>query len=304
MKKALFFLLASIFLAGCSTQPVAITQIYAFGDGPSDNGNFMRTVREQVNKGELDPIILTILETVTTADRLSNGPVAVEILADKLQASLTDYAVFGALSDDTYFSMSGPGLFGQIGQFETELQGKKADPDSLFFIFASGGDFYNSFCYNDTPVIATDLADQVVANISTAVTRLADVGAKRFMVVNSKNFPIEPQIDFCSKGNQAPVFQDRINSRLPSKMEELAKQLQINIELFDYSAISDRIAKNPDQYGLSNVTDSCIVYMDSAGVEPNGVCESPDEYYFWDRHHTTQRVNEIIGEAMAEQLSK
>jgi cholinesterase len=304
MNKILLFVLACILLVGCAQQqPAPITQIYAFGDGSSDNGNFMRTVREQVANGEQEQWILTTIESVTKDDRLSNGPVAVEVLAEKLQADLKDYAVFGALSDDKFFSMSGPGLFGQIDQFKNDLQGKKIDPNSLFYIFVSGSDFYNSFCYNDTPVVTTDLADQAVANISTAVTRLADLGAKRFLVVNSKNLPIEPQIDFCSKGDQAPVFQDRINSKLPGEMEKLAKQLQVNVELFDYSALSNRIVSNPDQYGLTNVSESCINYLDFDGLEVGGICESPDKYYFWDRHHTTQHVSQIIGEAMADQIS-
>ena len=120
MKKTLLSLLAGILLAGCSSQPAPITQVFAFGDGPSDNGNFLGNLKEDVANGVGDPDFLAIFEPYYTAtDRFSNGPVAVEVMADKLKADLTDYAVFGALSDDTSFvGDEHTGLLGQIDQFE------------------------------------------------------------------------------------------------------------------------------------------------------------------------------------------
>ena len=74
--------------------------------------------------------------------RWSNGPVAVDVLADRLKVGLTDYAVVGAMSGygDYLSEMSDLDLLrirvslGQIDKYETELDGKKADPGSLHFI--------------------------------------------------------------------------------------------------------------------------------------------------------------------------
>ena len=176
--------------------------------------------------------------------------------------------------------MNTRGFWGRSINLNSDLQGKKADLGSLFFIFISGGDFY-SICNSDTPNNAADVADRVLANISTAVTRLAELGAKRFMVVNSRNLSIDPFTVECNIANQALVFQNSINTKLPGEMKDLEKQLQINIEIFDYPAISDRILSNPDQYGLKNMSGPCLSFTPD-GIA-NGVCSSPDEFYFWDK---------------------
>ena len=76
--------------------------------------------------------------------------------------------------------------------------------------------------------------------------------------------------------------------------------MNINIRIFDLTGVSERIQNRPDIYGLTNLTDPCL---DTTKTEVT-VCETPDEYYFWDDIHPTRVVQKILGEAMAEQLGK
>ena len=77
--------------------------------------------------------------------------------------------------------------------------------------------------------------------------------------------------------------------------------MNIKIDLFDYIAVDDTIWSNPDQYGFTNLTDSCLITDESQ----NGtICESPDNYFWWDIFSLTRRAHQVIGEAMADQLSK
>jgi phospholipase/lecithinase/hemolysin len=198
------------------------------------------------------------------------------------------------------------GLLSQIDQFESDLKGEKADADSLYFIFASMmdsflcGEAINGDLVHDRQ-IASNCADQAILNNGTAVTHLAGLGARQFMVVNSAevcNYPLVVQLgnlDYCA------AFQSRIKSEMPGKMEVLAKQLNVKIVIFDWLAVSDRIRSDPEKYGFTEITDPCLVGTYDTN---NTLCESPDEYYFWGRMQITRRVHQIMGEAMAEQLSK
>ncbi len=269
MKKVLFFLVAGILLAGCSGE--RITHVYAFGDDHSDKGN-------------------------CSEGRLSNGPLAVEVLAERLNVDLIDYAWCIAFSGyehlDNVDPLDDTTLLGQVDKFKSELNGKKADPEALYFIEIGMVDFFET---RDSGA-----AEEVVTNIVTAVTRLAGLGAKHFMVGNSFNLSKFP--GFQTSTNQAEMFQSKMNAALPGEMDKLAQEMGLEIEIFDITATEERIRSNPEQYGFTQLVTPCTNW----GLEmyPSEICANPDEYYYWGHYYLTGHVHQILGEAMAEQLKK
>ena len=241
-------------------------------------------------------------ETFYWQGRYTNGPVAVEVLADKLEVDLTDYAVTYANSDTSniidpdFAEFKNTGLLGQVQKYIASLNGEKADPDALYHIKMGSGEF---LFYEGDP---KPIADQVIANISEAISQLAAAGAKQYMVVNMHNisaYPDKSEMDVSG----AKAYQSYFNSTLPVAMEKLAKELGVKITIFDYQAVEDHIMSNPADYGITNIIDQCLDA--TAFTEANTtVCKSPDEYFFWDGGRPTRHVHEILGEAMAEQLSK
>ncbi len=280
MKKGLILLLAGILmagsaLAGCAgnqkDQEKPISHVYAFGDEHTDKGN-------------------------CSEGRMSNGPLAVEVLAEQLNVDLTDYAWCGAPSGYEHLDYVDPlddgTLLGQVNTFKSELKGAKADPDALYFIQIGMVDYYLAS--------SPDTADEVVANIVTAVTQLAKLGAKHFMVGNSFNlskFPGHRRFKY-----DAEMFQTKMNAALPGEMEKLAKKMRLEIEIFDIAAIEERIWSNPEQYGFKELSKACTFWGSEAG--PGEICANPDEYYFWGYYYLTHHVHQILGEAMAAQLSQ
>jgi phospholipase/lecithinase/hemolysin len=264
-----------------STLPVP-SHVYAFGDSYSDNGNFYK----------LDP---GAFDSFNWQGRSSNGPVAVEVLANELGVGLTDYAVGGAKSDTDNPNggvYRNTGMLSQIGKFKTELNGKGADPQALYFIRIGTCDYLVKplgIGWTDNPA----LTDQVVGNIAGGISELAQLGARRFLVVGPENMAILPILTSASSKMQqdAAEFQSLMASRLPSRMTELAAQLGIEITYFDALALSNRILQDPAGYGLTNVTEAC--------VDVDIVCASPDRYYIWDTFHPTRRVHEIFGRTLA-----
>jgi phospholipase/lecithinase/hemolysin len=282
--------LVMVLLAGCGgapaepiATPIPISHVYAFGDSFSDNGNLKQLAPS-------DPWWDTHWE-----GRTSNGLVAVEVLADRLSVELTDYAVTGAKSDTSNVNPRFPstGALGQLEKFKTELDGHSADPNALYFVMIGVNDFFEVL--TDFPIDNPTLTDQTVDNIATLITQLAQLGAKRFLVINSADTAVMPYVIANGRSDDAAEFQTLINSKLSSRLDELKSQLEIEITSFDYVTLSTRIRENPSDYGLSNLTDACQpVFL---GVKP--ACASPDQYFFWDEVHPTRRVHQIFGEAWA-----
>ncbi len=328
MKTAVFCVLVCVLLAGCTNaaqtptvqvasslpptdSPTALptntptarfSQVVAFGDTLTDTGNHVLIGKEAVAKGEKSEDLDKWFETYQWKGRYSNGPLAVEILAEQLGVELKDYAILGARSgyDSAlpWDSFKNTGLLGQIDKYIADLNGEKADPEALFFIQELPLDFFDSD-YSSQAV--TDRADQVVANFVTAVTDLANVGAKKFLVGKFADLSRSPLI--LSEGfSAASTFQNRMDTKLVAEMAKLEQQLNIKIILFDYTALTDLIWNNPAQYGFTNLTDHCMHASDD--LKTTTVCETPDEYYWWDSLYPTRRANQLIGEAMAEQLSQ
>jgi cholinesterase len=311
MYKAMISLLICMLLVGCSAATPAamptntpapkIAHIAAFGDSYSDNGNFYKIATELAKNNLMDPSWWPWAKIYYWEGPVTNQPPAVEILADRLNVDLNDFAVGGANSgysnaNDVVDLFKNTGLLGQVDKYKTGLAGQQADPETLFFIQISANDFLTLGTHDAQKV--SDAADQAVANIGKAVTNLAESGARQIMVANSVDLSRLPGVISEGYVNEAAAFQTRINSTLPGEMEKLAKQLDVTVTIFDYSGISERIRGNADQYGLTNLTEECVYFPKYE------TCKSPDEYYFWDEYHPTSRVQQIIGEAMADDLMK
>jgi phospholipase/lecithinase/hemolysin len=302
MKKALFFLLAGALLVGCSTQTAPVSHIYAFGDDFVDTGNGLKDYKDAFDQGQMEAWVIKALDATYWEGRASNGPVAVEILAERLEVGLTNYAVWGAESgncpDEELDIFKNPCLLGQIDKFEADIGNTKADIEALYFIVIGSGDIFWKIDEGQFPdKTYPELADQVVDNIILAITRLAGLGAKHFMIGNMFDLASYP---FYKHNKHVTEFQTQINSRLPGDMEKLALDLNIKIDVFDFIEASERIRSNAEQYGLTNLKDACT----TAPWDLSYFCENPDEYYYYVSLYPSRIVHQAMGEAMAEQLSK
>jgi outer membrane lipase/esterase len=297
MKKVISYLLAGtllvvVLLVGCSGAP-GISHVYAFGDDFTNTDNCVNLLKDAIAQGNASESDLEPFENINWNGRLTNGPVAVEVMAEKLKLELTNYAVCAAASGEENLMFNDAGLVGQIDKFEAELNGEKADPNALYFIEIGITDFYITERAAES--------EKVIANIVTAVTRLAGLGAKHIMVGNSldlNNYPGFKTYDYLAKG--AEQFSTQMNTNLPGEMEKLTQELNIQIDVFDLTAVAKKIQSNPDQFGLTQLEDPCT----QLPMDPGEICENPDQYYYWGLYYLTRVVHRIMGEAMAEQLSQ
>lgn len=279
-----------------------IERIYAFGDSYSDNGASARLTREMLEKGVKDAQHLP--GELYWQGRWSNGPTAVEVLAQRLDAQLTDYAVGGAKSgQNNYYAWMTPyrdtGVSGQIDQYLGALRGQPADSAALYFIFVSANDFFEHADFGRTQPL-DQLAKDSVEHVLEAAGRLARVGARRFMVVGSTDLSVVPAVVTAGQVELARRYQQGVNGALPAQLAQLGKAQALDVTYFDHSAVSSQIRSAAGQYGLNNLIAPC----QPTYPEVKSACATPDSYYFWDEWHPTRRVHALVGAAMAQRYGR
>ncbi|ACT33708.1 MULTISPECIES: SGNH/GDSL hydrolase family protein [Clostridium] len=276
-----------------------ITQVVAFGDSYSDNGQ-AKKISAQImdNPNRPKEAYLKPSDKLYWNGRYSNGNTAVEVLAKKLDVPLTNYATGGATTGEKNYCqwmdyLGDTGLLGQVEKFKKSLKTDNADSHTLYFIFASANDYFKFMDYS-MPGKIENIADKAVDNINTAVKKLAGLGAKKFFVVNSSDLSLVPYEITNNRTKSAEAFVNGVNKKLPESLKELQKNLNIKIMMFDLPKISDKIMKNPSKYGLVELKKEC----ESTYPKIKPACNNQDQYYFWDEWHYSRAVHKILGEEM------
>jgi phospholipase/lecithinase/hemolysin len=256
-------LLWLIFYAAICGQASAnsITSLTVFGDSISDGG-------------DLDTAVVSYYKLTGGSQtnppyanhRFTNGPTAVEYLADNLGLNSTstffNYAVGGATTSDIYLGLS---------QLTTSNPSLMFDPSGLYVINGGGNDLSGSI--NSPEIAAQNLVD--------TVSLLNSRGANNFLIINLPTNPFDSNFTSFSAFNY--LLGQKLNN------------LNINqIALFDMAMALTEGAQNGGLQTITNVADPCY----SNGV----VCANPDAYVFWDYVHFTTKIHAYLANEMTEAL--
>lgn len=256
----------------------AYSQIVAFGDSLSDNGNFFA-----LTGGTIPP-------PPYFNGRFSNGPVWVETLAGSLGIGLDDRAVGGATTGTVNTNGIGGGMTDQFGAY----LGGTVDTSALHTVFGGANDF-----------LALGPMDDPIAALVTAVTNLvtgiggllaAGVPGENILVLNLPNLGITPRsLESPDGGVGATAISGAFNAQLAATIASTFPGSGI-ISL-DVFGLLDNILANPGAFGLTNITEPCF---DADALPAPTLCSNPAEYAFWDEIHPTNTLhNQLAAEALA-----
>jgi phospholipase/lecithinase/hemolysin len=263
------------------------SQIVAFGDSLSDNGNAFKATKAVLGVG--------VPVTPYWNGRFSNGPVAVEVMAQTLGVSLVDYAYGGALTGTDNRALPGlPGIQTQVNKFTSGLSAanKTADADALYFLWGGGNDFFS----------ATDKQAAVgiaVTNLTGEVAQLYGAGAREFFV------PLLPDLsntlDAVEGGAaaqaQAHALSQAFNGNLTSALQNLEGSLSgATIRIFDPTAVLNATRASVLAAGG---TSSAACWTGNYTGGGGTLCTDPELHTMWDRVHPTALVHDALGHAMA-----
>jgi phospholipase/lecithinase/hemolysin len=277
---------------------VSFTGVYTFGDSLADPGNLYNAIG-----GAFPP------SPPYFQGRFSNGPVFVENLTNKLgldpsnPASGINYAFGGAKSGFDHTDLPFiPGTLGQVALYNAQFGGV-ADPNALYVIAAGSNDYSDLIdLYSGPQGKVKSRIRTAVINVNTAVTALAAMGAKNFLVLNVPNFGILPGIannplvppDYIRFANQVG---SRHNLLLQGSLRNTEARLGVNISDFRLSYLLNQAIQHPERFGLANATDSCL------NTTTFEVCSNPDEYLFWDATHPTAYAHEVLAQRALQRLN-
>jgi len=261
------------------------TQVIAFGDSLTDNGNLF------ADTGGAVPV------PPYWNGRFSNGPVWVEGLAASLGVTLDDYARGGAttgggtVTTPPISNEAGPfmGLQDEIAAYLGGAGSGGADPSALYVVWAGANDFLSAAPGTELAAIGP-----AITNIVTAIGDLVAAGAQHFLLPNLPDLGLTPRsiaADLIAPGSAAgatalsAIFNAQYNIALDGTF---GAGFGTRLDVFQ---MIDDIAANPAAFGFTNVTQPCF------DVTVPSVCADPSIYAFWDDIHPTAITHGILADA-------
>jgi phospholipase/lecithinase/hemolysin len=281
------------------------SKLFAFGDSLSDGGNAF-ALTDVTNS--LPPLHWP--PSPPAAQRFSNGPTAVEVLAGGLGVTLTpsrlggtNYAFGGATTGQLNFNAAvgfPPGLPptlletgmsspAQVGQFLSSIPAFNP-ADTLFFLWGGPNDLLLAGALsNNDPVKLAEAAAKAVENLATLVGTLADpsVGARQFLVANMPNLGATPS--GLASGNAAGLtaLSQGFNAGLATAMDQLDQLPNVNVIVFDTYSFFEQVRMGSS---FSNETQPCLGNLSTFAAGCPG-------FLFFDDTHPTAAAHALLGGA-------
>ena len=285
-------LTAAALAAATSVQ--AYTQVVAFGDSLSDNGNLHALM---ANFGVNTPAAPYF------EGRFSNGPVAVEVMAQQLGLSLDDRAYGGATTGTGNKTatpiLDATGMTSQVNRYLTE-KSNAVDAEALYFVWGGGNDVFK-LLDSATPITTASVTQVLVqarTNYENIIRSLDAGGAQHFFL------PTLPDLGASGLGfaGGAPLqnvlhqISVSFNQGLAATADKLEAELGLDITLFDvyptFLAVTQQIVGAGGTASLPCWTGN---YSGTGGT----LCSDPDKHVLFDKVHPTAYVHNKLGLAMA-----
>lgn len=280
-------------LSSAAAHAVLYDALFVFGDSLSDGGNAYAATA-----GAIPP-------SPPYAQRFSNGPVAVEYLAQHfgipLQNSLaggTNYAFGGAETGTGNFlahpALANTGLLNQVTAFA--VSGTPFDPNrSLFVLWGGPNDF---FALGPSPTeaqVAAAIAN-AIANLQSEILILAGLGARHILVPSMADLGETPFGQSLGPAGMAALnaLSNAFNLGLAQLLDLLDPLLPADLIPFDTPAVVAQVVANADAYGLLDVLNPCIL-VPSCVSDP----QMQQHFLFWDSVHPTTRTHQILASFFA-----
>lgn len=285
-------LTAAALAAASSAQ--AYSQIVAFGDSLSDNGNLHDLFAGFGVNTPAPPYF---------EGRFSNGPVAVEVMAQRLGLALDDRAYGGATTGTGNKTatpiLDATGMTSQVNQYLSE-KSNSLDAEALYFVWGGGNDVFK-LLESATPITTESVSQmlaQTRANYEGMIRSLDAGGAQHFFL------PTLPDLGASGLGFAGgPAMQNALhqisvgfNQGLAYTANKLEAELGLDITLFDvypsFLAVTQQIVGAGGTAVLPCWTGS---YSGTGGT----LCANPDQHVLFDKVHPTAHVHNFLGQQMA-----
>jgi phospholipase/lecithinase/hemolysin len=274
-----------------------LTSIIVIGDSLADSGNVFRATSALA--GQAIPVSPPYFR-----GRFSNGLMWVEHLANTLGMQITP-----SLDGGTNFAFGGattgqdlnriferdlgvviPSLRTQVTAYRTTLADptlsdptrvRRAPVDALYIVWGGANDLGDAVQKGTAGATPASVASDTVNNIATVIRELQSAGAIYFLVPNLPDLGRTPQQVALGPAavQLGTAFSTAFNSTLESTLRDLESTLPVYIARLDIATHFQEVTANPQNFGVTNITDACL---NGYPFDPGTVCANPESYIFWD----------------------
>lgn len=295
------------------------SKVVVFSDSMSDTHRYYDFTENFFGKGKGRP-----KSPPSMKGRFCDGKVAVEIVAEQLNAPLQGYAFSGAQSG---YQTLVPGVpWGVLTQVNEYLNNNavvptistlpvlgnvvlavpgtgRADPKALHLIWTGPDDFYALGGFSDKT------GPKAAANIQQAITTLYNAGARYFFVPTMPDLAVTPSARrheadtpgyIATAQRYSELFTEQLKQALAASRAKYPKAVIMSFDTIPFmrAGFAEAAAEG------KNVTDACFqAEFNPLTPEPDTACPDPENHLFWDANHPTAYSNRILGEAWGKAIT-
>ena len=282
--------------------------VFIFGASFMDSGNHFVLTGEtaHVPFGPLGP------SYPMGGYNFSNGPTWVEVLAAEMKLThggmpayrnpvFGNYAVGYARARDVAPDPLEPSLYDQVAAWDGNgyCTGNPTDRlhDTLFVMDSA---YFDALDLLQAP---DDQSDEILggwlASISNNIHALYLCGAHNMLVPYLPDMGSAPGIPPESKAAATEASFGFNYFFLQSIVDFYnGPPFNMNITTVDFFALTTMVLATPEEYGFTNMTDSCVAF----GVTNGAFCKDRDSYFFWDPLHPSRSAHALMAEFALPQL--
>lgn len=215
------------------------------------------------------------------------------------------------------------------------LEQQKLNEDSVYFIFSGMSDYVNVLQFEDNynPAIMQRYVTNVVDHLGHSVQRLADAGAKHFVIIGINHMGDTPKFYNTLDREVLNAASLQHNTKVQSQIEEWkTKHPTADFLFINPQDVLEKIEKNPNEYGLTQLHTACVDvqypfftalekspfannyimlhaqtlnYTDeqfAKGSVNYQVCATPQQHLYWDEVHLSTRAHAIFAFEVCETM--
>ncbi|GAA0159658.1 lipase [Lithospermum erythrorhizon] len=308
-----------------------VPAMFIFGDSLFDNGNNNKL--HSLARADYYPYGIDF-EGGKSTGRFSNGytmvdeiasqlglplvPAHTEAAGDKIRHGVNFASAAAGILDNTGRNFLGRIPFNQqLNHFEGSLRqfaqilGEDDTPQilskSIFFVGMGSNDYLNNYLmpnYNTRHLYnAKQFADLLIKQYTQQLTRLYNLGARKFIVVGLGELGCIPTM--LARNETGGCLTDVNNLVLPFSMKSRKMIFNLSASLpnskftyIDTLALNKALNQNPQASGFTVTKEACCGIGRNKGqitcLPFQTPCSNRSQYVFWDAFHPTEAANKLF----------
>lgn len=278
------------------------SRMFVFGASFIDPGNHFAVTGETAHP----PFELFGPSYGIGGHHFSNGRTWVELMAQELELTkwakpayrnpaFGNYAFGYARARDVEPDPMEPSIGDQVQAWKDNGYCTGAPMDDTLFVIDSGYFDVAEILAGYDPFV---ILSEMTASIAKSIGDLQECGARNLLfayILPVEISPIVPPPEDPTTPSLSAIYNYVF---LEPVIQSYASEPDMNVSVVDFFAFVNGMMAMPEEFGVTNFTDSCV----TLAVTDGAFCNDRDAYFLWDPLHPTKKVHALFAEFALEKL--